>query len=209
MKPLGGLLVAAFLTVIITACGGDSESATPSATAGSATAAPSTTRVVTNATSSAPTATSTPEAATATATATTVPTNTPEPPTATPEPPTATPEPPTATPVPPTATPPPPPPPPPTATPRPATGPQSLFITAQNLKFAPTSLAATSGSNVTITLTNQDNLVPHNISVTGLGTSATCSGPCNVAVSFVAPAPGNYGFICTVHPYMAGTLVVQ
>jgi plastocyanin len=82
-------------------------------------------------------------------------------------------------------------------------------VTAVNLKFSPATLFATSGASVTITLNNQDTRVPHNVAVSGLGTSATCPGPCTAALTFTAPAPGNYGFVCTVHPYMTGTLVVQ
>jgi plastocyanin len=51
--------------------------------------------------------------------------------------------------------------------------------------------------------------VPHNVSVPGIGTSPTCQGPCDVSLSFVAPGPGSYGFLCTVHPFMKGTLVVR
>jgi plastocyanin len=104
--------------------------------------------------------------------------------------------------VPPTATTAPPPPP-------ASGGAQSLFLTSVNLKFSPTTLYATSGGSVTITLSNQDNFVPHNVAVSGLGTSATCSGPCTVTLSFLSPPAGSYGFICTVHPYMTGTLIVQ
>lgn len=58
-------------------------------------------------------------------------------------------------------------------------------------------------------MNNLDNVVPHNISVTGLAATDTCAGPCTASVTFVAPGPGSYGFICSLHPYMAGTLVVQ
>jgi plastocyanin len=70
-------------------------------------------------------------------------------------------------------------------------------------------LYAVPSGSVTLTLSNQDNIVPHNVSVSGLGTSATCQGPCTVSLSFLAPPRGNYTFICTLHPYMTGTLVVQ
>jgi plastocyanin len=78
-----------------------------------------------------------------------------------------------------------------------------------NLAFTPQTLFASSGASVTIVLSNQDKIVPHNVSVTGIGTSPTCAGPCTTTLSFTAPAPGSYGFICTVHPYMTGTLAVR
>jgi plastocyanin len=70
-------------------------------------------------------------------------------------------------------------------------------------------LTAGAGASTSIVLSNQDNRVPHNLSVKGVATSATCAGPCSVTLSFVAPAPGSYGFICTVHPFMTGTLTVR
>src|SRR5690606_7793936 len=135
------------------------------------------------------------------------PTATPEPPTPTPEPPTATPEPPT--PVPPTPVPPTPVPPTATSAPPAAGGPVTVSVAAVGLKFSPQTLVVPAGAVVTIVMNNQDNIVPHNISVTGLGTSATCQGPCTATLSFTAPALGSYGFVCTVHPFMTGTLVVQ
>jgi plastocyanin len=84
-----------------------------------------------------------------------------------------------------------------------------VFITAASLKFSPTTLYAVSGGTLTITLTNQDNLVPHNISVTGYGTADTCAGPCTSSLFITTPPRGSYGFLCTIHPYMTGTLVVQ
>jgi plastocyanin len=114
--------------------------------------------------------------------------------------------------VPPTATSPPPltsPLLPPAPTPVPSGGAQSLFLTAQGLKFAPTTLYAVAGGTVTITLSNQDNFVPHNFSFTGYGTSATCTGVCTTALTFRTPERGSHGFLCTIHPYMTGTLVVQ
>ena len=203
MRLLAGLLVAASLMALVVACGGDSDTPAGTAAAGNTTAAPSATRAVENVTAVAePTATATrTPAPTATSAATETPTVMPEPPTATPEPPTATPVPPTAT-----ALPLPPAPPP---TQAPSGGAQSLFLTAKSLKFSPTTLYATAGGSVTIALNNQDNFVPHNVSVTGLGTSETCQGPCTATLYFLTPAPGSYGFLCTVHPYMTGTLVVQ
>jgi len=196
VRLLAGLLVAASLMALVVACGGDSETPAGTASAGNATAAPSATRAVENVTAVAePTATATrTPAPTATSAATDTPTATPEPPTATPVPPTAT-----ALPLPPA--------PPPTQAP--SGGAQSLFLTAKSLKFSPTTLYATAGGSVTIALNNQDNFVPHNVSVTGLGTSETCQGPCTATLYFLTPAPGSYGFLCTVHPYMTGTLVVQ
>ena len=200
-------LAAALLLSV--ACGGSSDSSNVTGTPASATAVASSTSTEGTPTKTptvAPTKpATTPTATSEPATATPAPTDTPVPPTDTPVPATDTPVPPTATFVPPTDTPPPPP---PTATsPPPPSGNSSVSLTAQNLKFAPAALYASSGT-VTITLTNLDTLVPHNVSVAGLGTSPTCAGQCTVSVTIQA-SPGSYPFHCTVHPYMTGTLVVQ
>ena len=200
MRLLAAILLAASVAVV-SGCGGDSEqppstpaSASPAATASRAAVSP------TNEVSTIPTATPT-RAPAATLTPTLAATAT------------ATPEPPTETPVPPTATVPPPAPTslllPPAPTPAPSGGAQSLFLTAAGLEFSPTALYAVPGGTVTITLSNQDNFVPHNFSFTGYGASATCTGVCTTSLTFRTPAPGSHPFLCTIHPYMTGTLVVQ
>ena len=238
MKPFWGLLAAGICVIVSTACGGDAggeaqQTPTPTSTVRaevtpsvSPTARATATRVAsaTPRPSATPQATSTPE-----------PSATPEPPTATPVPPTPVPAaavPPTSTPVPPPPPPPPPtqppapppppptqpppppppptqPPPPPPPTSPPVTGPQTLYLTAQFLQFSPGTLFAASGSSVTLVLSNQDTIVPHDVSVSGIGTAPQCAGPCTTTMSFTAPGPGSYPFVCTIHPSMTGTLVVQ
>jgi plastocyanin len=143
-------------------------------------------------------------------------------PTAEPEP-TATPEaPPPPTPVPaapvaaqPTVAPPVPPPPvqAPPPTPVPAAGPPppvSFAVTASLLSFNVATLSATSGAAVSVSFTNTDAGVAHDLSfsVPGLGHGHTCVGPCSDAYSFTAPAPGRYDFFCTIHQGMQGTFTV-
>ena len=94
----------------------------------------------------------------------------------------------------------------PTATPSQSVN-NSPTITAKNIAFSPTSVTVKSGAQVTITLNNQDSLVPHNIYVVGVKAN-DCTGPCTTTVSFAAPAPGNYTYQCTIHPSMTGTLIV-
>ncbi len=208
MKALAAV-VAASLVVFGVACSGGSDASSAGPSGGDGATEPTATRAVISATTVAD------DTATATATrtpvptATAVPTDTPEPPTATPEPPTATPEPPTPIPPPPPTETPVPLQPAPTQPPAPTGGAQSLFINAASLQFSPGALYAVAGGTVTITMSNQDTRVPHNIAVAGLGTSATCTGPCSASVSFATPSTGNYAFLCSVHPFMKGTLVVQ
>jgi plastocyanin len=62
---------------------------------------------------------------------------------------------------------------------------------------------------VTLTLRNEDVGEEHDWEVNNLAMTQTCVGPCTVSVTFRAPAPGSYQFICIVHPDMGGTMVVQ
>ena len=187
---------ACLLTAFAVACSGDSESASSA--------------------SSTPRSEST---ATPVATATLAPTATPEPPTATPEPP--TPEP---TPEPPTPVPPPPAPsgppvgqpgpgnpgPRPSGPPPGPSGPVSATITASGLAFTTRQINARAGASVTVTLSNQDAFVPHDVSISGVASIPSCVGPCTSGpISFTAPGPGSYNFFCTIHPDMTGRLVVS
>jgi plastocyanin len=84
-------------------------------------------------------------------------------------------------------------------------------VRAQNLAFAPGALTVSAGASVTVTLTNQDLSVPHDIGfgIPGAPRAATCTGTCTTNVSFTAPAPGTYAFSCSTHPdLMTGRLTV-
>lgn len=75
--------------------------------------------------------------------------------------------------------------------------------------FQPAVVTVNSGDNVTLTFSNEDGGIDHNIEVSKLFTSAECNGPCTITVSFVAPAPGEYQLFCITHPDMVGTLKVN
>jgi plastocyanin len=83
--------------------------------------------------------------------------------------------------------------------------------TGAELKFDPSEPTVKAGTDVRVTFENRAS-VPHNLtfqapisvataSVVGPGTSET--------VEFTAPAAGQYPFVCTLHPGMGGTLVVE
>ena len=88
----------------------------------------------------------------------------------------------------------------------------SIAIRASNLEFAPKTITVRSGQTVVVSFTNADATVPHDLvfRVSGVSEGAICTGPCSYTLSFVAPAPGSYQFVCTTHDSwgMGGTLLV-
>lgn len=97
-------------------------------------------------------------------------------------------------------------------------GPVNVTIVGKNLLFDPRSVTAAAGASVTVVFDNEDTGVLHNIHFfanrnrsSSLAQSEVAAGPNQHTVNFTAPsAPGNYPFICDVHPdTMTGNLVVR
>lgn len=88
--------------------------------------------------------------------------------------------------------------------------PTSVTITARALVFDRTSITLRAGVQVTLTMVNTDQGVPHDIAVSVPSAAKTdyCAGPCTQTLSFVA-TPGRYTFVCSLHPDMTGTLIAQ
>ena len=83
--------------------------------------------------------------------------------------------------------------------------PQTTNIVVKNFMFMPMSLTVTTGS--TVTWSNQDQ-EPHTVvSDTGLFRSSAIDT--NESFSFKFDQPGTYHFMCSIHPQMVGTIVVQ
>jgi len=81
----------------------------------------------------------------------------------------------------------------------------TTIVMAKDFMFAPTSLTVAAGS--TVTWTNKDD-EPHTIvSDSGLFRSAALDT--NESFSFRFDKPGTYRYLCTIHPRMVGTIVVQ
>ena len=181
------------IVLLVAACSSEDGPAATPTPSGSATPTVNATAVPTSTAAPSPTATPVPPTATAT--------ETPLPPTVEPQP-TATSLPPT--PIPPTQ-------PPPTQAPPSGPPPASVLnVRAINLAFNVSTLTVRSGATVTVNFENADTGVLHDISfgIPRQPHGHTCAGPCSDSYSFVAPAPRNYPFFCTVHAEMTGTLVV-
>jgi plastocyanin len=81
----------------------------------------------------------------------------------------------------------------------------STVVLAKDFMFAPNTVNVVAGS--TVTWTNHDD-EPHTVvSDTGLFRSGALDT--NESFSFTFDKPGTYRFICSIHPQMVGTVVVQ
>ena len=77
-------------------------------------------------------------------------------------------------------------------------------------RFLPSTITVHPG-RVLIVLANVGKGAPHDWSLDGLGATTALAGAGETrAVSFTAPAPGRYTFVCTIHRKLGqtGTLVV-
>ena len=86
-----------------------------------------------------------------------------------------------------------------------AAAPETDRIVINQFMFQPTTLTVKAGS--TVTWLNKDE-EPHTVvSATGLFRSAALDT--NDRFSFKFSKPGTYAFVCTIHPQMIGTIIVQ
>ena len=84
--------------------------------------------------------------------------------------------------------------------------------TGSALQFDPTTATAPAGSNVRVVFENRSTSVPHNLTFNepiSKGTATIVDPGASETVEFTAPDPGDYKFVCTLHPGMEGTLTVE
>lgn len=91
-----------------------------------------------------------------------------------------------------------------------------LEISAQNVAYDTAALSAPAGAPFKIHFTNNDASVPHNVAIhegspTGqeVFKGEIFPGPGERTYDVPALPAGTYGFVCSVHPNMSGTLTVQ
>ena len=84
-----------------------------------------------------------------------------------------------------------------------ATSPAAVKI--DNFAFAPATLTVTAGS--TVTWKNEDDS-PHRIGDKN-GTFKSAALDTDETFSHTFAVPGEYAYICTIHPYMAGKIIVK
>lgn len=79
-------------------------------------------------------------------------------------------------------------------------------ITIQNFAFSPTTLTVAPGA--TVTVTNKDR-VSHTLTASR-GEFNTGDIPAGQSKTLTAPnSPGTYSYICSIHQYMSGSLIVS
>jgi plastocyanin len=79
------------------------------------------------------------------------------------------------------------------------------------LTFDPGKVTVPAGAKVQVTFENRATL-PHNLTFNApinVATSAVVAPGTTETIEFTAPAAGDYGFVCTIHPGMGGTLTVE
>ena len=80
------------------------------------------------------------------------------------------------------------------------------------LQFDPTTASVPAGATVRLTFENRSTSVPHNLTFSGPinAKTATIVDPgASEPLEFSAPEPGDYEFVCTLHPGMEGVLTVE
>jgi plastocyanin len=78
-------------------------------------------------------------------------------------------------------------------------------VKIDNFTFAPATLTVTAGT--TVTWKNEDDS-PHRIGDNN-GTFKSAALDTDDTFSHTFAAPGEYPYICTIHPYMAGKIIVK
>lgn len=82
--------------------------------------------------------------------------------------------------------------------------------TGAELKFDPAEVTIQAGTTVRVTFENRSSM-PHNLTFQApisVATATVVEPGSSETVEFQAPDPGEYAFVCTLHPGMAGTLIV-
>lgn len=83
--------------------------------------------------------------------------------------------------------------------------------TGAELKFDPAEVTVQAGADVRLTFENRAS-VPHNLTFQGppnVATATIVEAGASETLEFRATEAGEYAFVCTLHPGMGGTLVVE
>jgi plastocyanin len=81
----------------------------------------------------------------------------------------------------------------------------TAHVVMKDFMFAPAALTVKAGS--VVSWTNQDN-EPHTVA-SDAGVFRSGALDTNESFSFKFDKPGTYHFLCSIHPYMVGTITVE
>jgi glucose/arabinose dehydrogenase/plastocyanin len=79
-------------------------------------------------------------------------------------------------------------------------------------EFVPAEVTVPAGATVRLTFVNESDSVPHNLTFgdpIDAATATTVAPGEEQTIEFTAPEAGEYTFVCTLHPGMEGTLIVE
>jgi plastocyanin len=82
---------------------------------------------------------------------------------------------------------------------------QTISISAQNFMFSPATITVKAGA--TVTWVNHDE-EPHTI-FNDAGLFRSSALDTNESFSYTFDKPGTYHYVCTIHPRMTGTIIVE
>jgi plastocyanin len=82
---------------------------------------------------------------------------------------------------------------------------QTISISAQNFMFSPGTITVKAGA--TVTWVNHDE-EPHTI-FNDAGLFRSSALDTNESFSYTFDKPGTYHYVCTIHPRMTGTIIVE
>jgi len=83
--------------------------------------------------------------------------------------------------------------------------PATASVTAPAFQFQPVSVDVSAGGAVTWTMS----AVPHNVTFTSAGAPANVPDTQNASAERTFPGSGSFGYRCTIHPEMTGTVRVH
>lgn len=87
-------------------------------------------------------------------------------------------------------------------------------VVAQNIAFEPGKIGVPANVPITLVMENRDEGIPHGVAISDAAGNQVfqgeiITGPARQALALAPLAPGEYPFMCPVHPNMTGVIIAQ